>query len=292
MSPIGPSQFRPPDCSICTERLLNSMTNLTTCGHIFHTDCILKWFARAVEKNGKRSRRERDEVVQAECPLCRKKFSQQCLVELKMQIEEVTGNTLSSPTHLPVGEGGLSPTSVRKLTSRLQERELELARAKAQNSDIREKLLQAETKVHQLEEDHTESEVLRSELEEMKVKRESWRNRAKNSEKKVEELENAFTQLKSEVNSDRRAVLAAKYWDRPFDEEALKELKDEFETSNSGQRFKMLQRLTNMVEHCRKDVDTLEVKVKKEMKNHSVALRTAEKSKTYLANCGASSKTG
>lgn len=47
------------ECSICIEKILDNDTHITKCNHIFHTECINKWF----ESNNN-------------CPYCRTELKQ------------------------------------------------------------------------------------------------------------------------------------------------------------------------------------------------------------------------
>jgi hypothetical protein len=61
-------------CSICLENVGSTNTIATkrlTCGHAYHTDCILNWF-----------------ITSDECPVCRTKQLEDPLILFKLKVED------------------------------------------------------------------------------------------------------------------------------------------------------------------------------------------------------------
>ena len=53
------------ECPICmVEYVINDTTNITSCGHIFHNNCLSKWELKQKENEKK-----------VECPICRKNYN-------------------------------------------------------------------------------------------------------------------------------------------------------------------------------------------------------------------------
>ncbi len=91
------------DCSICLENIINEEhKNITTCNHIFHSECMAKWMS-----------------LNHNCPLCRKNLDLNIYDEIDVEENDDydnpinymrimnANNTISNSNNTPLPDGSV-----------------------------------------------------------------------------------------------------------------------------------------------------------------------------------------
>nr|BAN64685.1 ring finger domain containing protein [Babesia bovis] len=142
-------QFDVPSCSVCYEYLTSDLCAITTCGHVYHKQCITQWTKKSY-------------VPLAKCPLCRCKILANGIVELKLECGEIRGNI----NHSDAGHA-----ESEEISREIEDLKHKLAQAASDNLDIRGRFVDLQNENTSLGEsliiERDKNEILQNKNEEL-----------------------------------------------------------------------------------------------------------------------------